>query len=188
MNTENKKLTPERQTELINILKSRFEKNMNRHARAEWSIIEAKLKANIEKLWSINEMEITGGDPDVIVIDEKMEEYLFFDCSEESPIGRRSYCYDKDAWEKRKEAKPENNVVDVASAMGISLLTETEYRELQKYGNFDLKTSSWIKAPEDIRKLGGALFCERRYNCVFVFHNGAQSYYAARGFRGLAKV
>jgi hypothetical protein len=170
--------------ELLRTLKARFEKNMNRHKGHEWSNVEAKLEANTEKLWSLNEMERTGGEPDVVDYDEKTGEYIFYDCSAESPIGRRSVCYDREGVESRKEHKPEDNAIDMAAAMGIELLTEEQYRELQKLGNLDSKTSSSVKTPPDIRKLGGALFCDRRYGNVFVYHNGAQSYYAARGFRG----
>jgi len=174
--------------EIISVLKARFEKNMNRHKGLEWAKVQAKLEANIEKLRSLNEMERTGGEPDVIGRDEKTGEYFFYDCSAESPQGRRSFCYDREALESRKENKPKNNAVDMASAMGIELLTEEQYRELQKLGNFDTKTSSWVKTPSAIRKLGGALFCDRRYDTVFVYHNGAESYYAARGFRGSLRV
>jgi hypothetical protein len=174
--------------ELLNILKARFEKNMNRHNGIEWANVQSKLEANAEKLWSLNEMEITGGEPDVVGHDEKTGEYIFFDCSLESPKGRRSVCYDREALESRKQHKPENSVIDMVTAMGIELLTVEEYQELQKLGNFDTKTSSWVKTPEKIRKLGGALFCDRRYDTVFVYHNGAESYYAARGFRGSLRL
>jgi len=184
----NKKLLTEQSNELLKTLKSRFEKNMNRHKGIEWAKIEKKLKANTDKLWSLNEMERTGGEPDVISYDKKTDEYIFFDCSAESPKERRSLCYDRDALESRKEHKPKNSAVDMAVQMGVELLTEEQYRELQKLDNFDTKTSSWIKTPEDIRKLGGAVFCDRRYNKVFLYHNGAESYYAARGFRCLLKV
>jgi hypothetical protein len=183
-----KKLTPEQTEKFIQIVKSRFVKNMNRHPGLEWEKVLVRLEANPEKLWSLNEMEQTGGEPDVIGQDKNTGEYQFVDCSAESPKGRRSYCYDRAAWESRKEYKPENNVIDVAAEMGIELLTEEQYRALQQVGAFDTKTSSWIKTPEEIRKLGGALFCDRRYNQVFLYHNGAESYYAARGFRGLLKV
>jgi hypothetical protein len=183
-----KKLSKEQGERLLSLLKSRFEKNMNRHKGLEWENIQAKLEANPAKLWSLNEMEITGGEPDVVAYDAKANEYAFYDCSAESPKGRRSYCYDRAALDARKEYKPANNVVDAATSMGIELLNEEQYRALQQLGNFDLKTSSWIKTPEAIRKLGGAIFCDRRYNTVFVYHNGAESYYAARGFRGLLKV
>ena len=161
---------------------------MNRHKDLEWSKVEAKLKANAKKLWSLNEMETTGGEPDVIGQDKKTGEYIFYDCSAESPKGRRSLCYDREALESRKEFKPKNNVIDMAAAMGIELLTEEQYRELQKLGSFDLKTSSWVKTPADIRKFGGAIFCDRRYDTVFMYHNGAESYYAGRGFRASIKV
>jgi hypothetical protein len=174
--------------ELLDILKARFEKNMSRHKGLEWAKVQAKLAANREKLWSLNEMERTGGEPDVVGYDKKADQYIFYDCSTESPNGRRSICYDGEAQESRKENKPKNNAVDMAAAMGIELLTEEQYRELQKVENFDLKTSSWVKTPADIRKLGGALFCDRRYDTVFLYHNGAISYYAARGFRGLLRV
>lgn len=174
--------------ELIGTLKARFEKNMNRHIGLEWSKVQAKLEANVDKLWALNEMERTGGEPDVVGYDKKTREYVFYDCSAESPIGRRSVCYDRDALESRKEHKPKGNACEMATAMGIDLLTEEQYRELQELGNFDMKTSSWVKTPSDIRKLGGALFCDRRYNTVFVYHNGADSYYAARGFRGSLRL
>ena len=183
-----KELMLEQRDELLNILRDRFEKNMNRHEDLEWVKVQTKLEANIEKLWVLNEMEITGGEPDVVGQDKTTGEYIFYDCSIESPKGRRSLCYDREALESRKEHKPKNNVVDMAAAMGIELLTEEEYRGLQKLGNFDTKTSSWVKTPADIRKLGGALFCDRRYDTVFVYHNGAESYYAARGFRGSLRV
>jgi hypothetical protein len=174
--------------ELLKALKARFEKNMSRHKGLEWAQVQAKLEAHTEKLWSLNEMERTGGEPDVVGHDKKTGEYIFYDCSAESPKGRRSVCYDREALESRKENKPEDNAIDVATAIGIELLTEEQYRALQKVGNFDTKTSSWVKTPSDIRKLGGALFCDRRYDTVFVYHNGAESYYAARGFRGSLKV
>lgn len=181
-----KKLSPDKHKQLLNTLKARFEKNMNRHKGIAWAAIQAKLDAAAggEKLWSLNEMEETGGEPDVVGHDKKSGEFIFFDCSAESPKGRRSLCYDRKALESRKEYKPANNAMDMAAAMGIEILTEEQYRELQKLGNFDTKTSSWIMTTADIRKLGGALFCDRRYNTVFVYHNGAESYYAARGFRG----
>jgi hypothetical protein len=188
MNKMKKELPPEHRVELLTTLKTRFEKNMNRHKGLEWAKIQAKLEANAEKLWSLSEMERTGGEPDVVGFDKKAGEYIFYDCSAESPKGRRSLCYDRQAWESRKEHKPENNALDVAADMGIELLTEDEYRELQKLGEFDLKTSSWVQTPADIRRLGGALFCDRRYNTVFLYHNGADSYYAARGFRGSLRV
>ncbi len=183
-----KELSPEQREELLRALKARFEKNMNRHKGLEWANVQAKLEANPEKLWSLNEMERTGGEPDVVGHDKKTGEYIFYDCSAESPKGRRSVCYDREGQESRKKYKPENNAIDMAAAMGIELLTEEQYRELEKLGNFDTKTSSWVKTPSDIRKLGGALFADRRYNTVFVYHNSAPSYYAARGFRGSLKV
>jgi hypothetical protein len=179
-----KELSPEQREELLRALKARFEKNMKRHEGLEWAKVQAKLEANTEKLWSLSEMERTGGEPDVVGHDKKTGEYTFFDCSPESPQGRRSLCYDREALDSRKEHKPKNSAIDLAAAMGIELLTEEQYRELQKLGNFDTKTSSWVKTPSDIRKLGGALFCDRRYGHVFVYHNGAESYYAARAFRG----
>lgn len=174
--------------ELLGTLKARFEKNMDRHKGLEWGKVQARLEADTEKLWSLNEMERTGGEPDVVGYDKKTGEYIFYDCSTESPKGRRSVCYDREGLESRKEHKPESNAIDMAAAMGIELLTEEQYRELQRLGNFDTKTSSWVRTPPDIRKLGGALFCDRRYGNVFVYHNGAQSYYAARGFRGSLRV
>jgi Protein of unknown function (DUF4256) len=188
INRNKKKLLPEHRVELLAILKARFEKNMNRHRGHEWAKVQAKLDANTEKLWSLNEMERTGGEPDVVGFDKKTGEYIFYDCSVESPKGRRSLCYDREALDGRKEHKPENSAIDMAAAMGVELLSEDQYRELQKLGEFDLKTSSWVKTPSDIRKLGGALFCDRRYGNVFVYHNGAESYYAARGFRGSLRV
>ena len=183
-----KDLSPEQHEELLKALKARFEKNMNRHKRLEWVKVQAKLEANTEKLWSLNEMERTGGEPDVVGYDNKTGEYIFYDCSVESPIGRRNICYDREGLEARKSHKPKNNAIDMAAAMGIELLTEEQYRELQKLGNFDTKTSSWIITPPDIRKLGGALFADRRYNNVFVYHNSAPSYYSTRAFRGLLKI
>lgn len=183
-----KDMTPEQREELLRTLKARFEKNMNRHKGLEWVKVQIRLETNPEKLWSLNEMEKTGGEPDVVGYDKTTGEYVFYDCSAESPKGRRSLCYDREALESRKQHKPENNALDMAAAMGIELLTEEQYRELQKLGNFDLKTSSWVKTPADIRKLGGAIFCDRRYNTVFVYHNGAESYYAIRGFRGSLRV
>jgi len=183
-----KELSPQQREQLLRALKTRFEKNMNRHKGLEWAKVQAKLEAHAEKLWVLNEMERTGGEPDVVGHDKKTGEYIFYDCSEESPKGRRSLCYDRQALESRKEHKPENSALDVAAAMGIELLAEEQYRELQKLGNFDTKTSSWVKTPSDIRQLGGALFCDRRYNTVFVYHNGAESYYAARAFRGSLRV
>jgi hypothetical protein len=188
MNSTKKKLSAAAHEELLITLKTRFEKNMKRHKGLEWAEVQAKLEASTEKLWSLNEMEKTGGEPDVVGFDKKTGEYIFYDCSAESPSGRRSVCYDREGLESRKEHKPDNNAIDMASAMGIELLSEEEYRELQKLGNFDAKTSSWIKTPTDIRKLGGALFADYRYGNVFVYHNGAQSYYAARAFRGSLKV
>src|ERR1700716_3607798 len=184
INNNKKELSSEQREELLRALKARFEKNMNRHKGLEWAKVQAKLEANTEKLWSLNEMERTGGEPDVVGHDKKTGEYIFYDCSAESPKGR----YDREALESRKEHKPEDNAIDMAAAMGIELLTEEQYRELQKLGNFDTKTSSWVKTPSDIRKLGGALFCDRRYDTVFVYHNGAESYYAARAFRGSLRV
>jgi len=183
-----KKLSPEQREELLRALKARFEKNMNRHEGLEWTKVKPKLEANAGKLWSLSEMERTGGEPDVVGHDKKTGEYVFSDCATESPKGRRSVCYDREALESRKEHKPENNAIDLAAAMGIELLTEEQYRELQKLGNFDTKTSSWVKTPADIRKLGGALFCDHRYGHVFVYHNGAESYYGARAFRGSLRV
>jgi hypothetical protein len=183
-----KKLSPQQREELLSALKARFEKNMSRHKGLEWTKIQAKLEANPEKLWSLSEMERTGGEPDVVGHDKKTGEYIFYDCSAESPKGRRSICYDREALEARKEHKPKDSAMNMAAAMGIELLTEEQYRELQKLGNFDTKTSSWVKTPSEIRKLGGALFCDRRYNHVFLYHNGADSYYAARGFRGSVSV
>jgi len=183
-----KELSLEQREDLLKGLKTRFEKNLNRHEGLEWAKIQEKLEARTEKLWSLNEMERTGGEPDVVGYDKEKDEYIFYDCSAESPKGRRSVCYDLEALESRKNHKPENNVIDMATAMGIELLTEEQYRELQKLGNFDLKTSSWVQTPSDIRALGGALFCDRRFGHVFVYHNGADSYYAARGFRGSLRV
>ena len=188
INSSKKKLSPEQREKLLRAVKARFEKNMNRHKGLEWAKVQARLETNNEKLWSLNEMERTGGEPDVVGHDKKTGEYIFYDCSPESPTGRRSLCYDREAWESRKEHKPEDNAMDMAVAMGVELLTEEQYRGLQKLGNFDTKTSSWVKTPSDIRKLGGALFCDRRYGNVFVYHNGAESYYAARGFRGSLRV
>ena len=188
MNTIKNELEPQQIDILLDILKTRFEQNNNRHLGLEWKKVVAKLEVNPKKLWSLNEMERTGGEPDIVNYDELTNEYLFYDCSTESPIGRRSFCYDQQALNSRKENKPKNNVIDMATAMGIELLTEDQYRELQQLGNFDTKTSSWIATPIAIRKLGGALFCDRRYDNVFVYHNGAESYYAARGFRGSLRV
>lgn len=174
--------------ELFQTLKTRFEKNMNRHKGIEWAKVQAKLEGNTRKLRSLNEMEATGGEPDIVGYDKKANEFIFYDCSAESPKGRRSLCYDREALESRKEHKPKNSAIDMAADMGIEILTEEQYRQLQKLGNFDEKTSSWVKTPSEIRKLGGALFCDRRYGNVFVYHNSAQSYYGSRGFRGLLKV
>jgi Protein of unknown function (DUF4256) len=188
IHSNKKELPPEQRKKLLGGLKARFEKNINRHKGLEWAKIQAKLEANPGKLWSLNEMERTGGEPDVVGHDKKTGEYIFYDCSTESPKGRRSVCYDREALESRKEHKPEDNSLDMAAAMGTEVLTEEQYRELQKLGNFDTKTSSWVKTPPDIRKLGGALFCDRRYDTVFVYHNGAESYYASRAFRGSLRV
>jgi hypothetical protein len=186
---ENKKeLSPEQREEIIRVLKARFEKNMGHHKGLEWNKLQTKLEANTEKLWSLNEMDRTGGEPDVVGLDNKTGEYIFYDCSAESPKGRRSVCYDREGLESRKEYKPENTAIDLAAAIGIELLTEEQYRELQELGDFDTKTSSWVKTPAEIRKQGGALFCDRRYGQVFVYHNGAESYYAGRGFRGWLRV
>lgn len=183
-----KELSPEQREVLLGTLKARFEKNMNRHKGLEWAQVQAKLEANTEKLWSLNEMEGTGGEPDVVGLDKERGEYIFYDCAAESPKGRRSVCYDREALEARKKHKPENSAMDLAADMGIELLTEEQYRELQELGNFDLKTSSWVQTPANIRKLGGAIFCDRRYDTVFMYHNGADSYYGARGFRGSLRV
>jgi hypothetical protein len=183
-----KELSPGQRQELLGALKARFERNMSRHEGLEWARIQARLEADTEKLWSLNEMERTGGEPDVVGHDKETGEYVFCDCSAESPEGRRSVCYDREGLESRKEHRPEDNAVDMAAAMGIELLTEGQYRELQKLGSFDTKTSSWVKTPPDLRKLGGALFCDRRYGTVFVYHNGAPSYYAVRAFRGSLRV
>ena len=188
VNSNKKKLSQQQSKELLQTLKTRFEKNMSRHKGLEWAKVQAKLEANPEKLWSLDDMEETGGEPDVIGHDKKTGEYIFYDCSAESPKGRRSVCYDGEALESRKEHKPENNAIDMAAAMGIELLTEEQYRALQKLGNFDAKTSSWVQTPPAIRKLGGALFADFRYGNVFVYHNGAESYYGARGFRGSLRV
>ncbi|NUM80075.1 DUF4256 domain-containing protein [bacterium] len=184
----NKKLSAEQAEKLFSILKTRFEKNINRHKGFEWAKIQTKLETNADKLWSLHEMERTGGEPDVVGFDKKTGEYIFYDCSAESPDGRRSFCYDRKALDSRKEHKPKNSAMDMAAGMGIEILSEEQYRELQTLGEFDLKTSSWVKTPEAIRKLGGAVFCDRRYDHVFVYHNGAESYYAARGFRGMLKI
>lgn len=184
----NKKLTSAEQQELLKTLKARFEKNKQRHKGLDWDKVQARLEAHPAKLWSLHEMEITGGEPDVVGYDKKTGEYIFYDCAAESPKGRRSICYDRKAWESRKEHKPDDNAIDMAAGMGIELLTEAQYRELQELGEFDLKTSSWVLTPPAIRKLGGAIFCDRRYDTVFTSHNGAESYYAARGFRGVLRI
>jgi hypothetical protein len=188
MKNNKKKLSAEQSKELLKLLKARFEKNTKRHKGLEWDKVAAKLEANADKLWSLNEMEITGGEPDVVGFDKKMGEYIFYDCSAESPKGRRSLCYDPEALASRKENKPEDSAIEMAETIGIELLTEEQYRELQQLGEFDLKTSSWVQTPVEIRKRGGALFCDRRYDQVFLYHNGAESYYAARGFRGSLRV
>lgn len=185
---DKKELTLEQREILVKILKNRFEKNMHLHKELEWSRIQEKLEANSEKLWSLNKMEETGGEPDVIGKDEDIDEYIFYDCSLESPKGRRSICYDREALELRKEHKPKSSAIDMASVMGIEILTEEQYRYLQSLGEFDRKTSSWVKTPSSIRALGGAVFCDRRYDTVFIYHNGAESYYASRGFRGSLRV
>jgi Protein of unknown function (DUF4256) len=188
INSNKKVLSPEQRDELLGALKARFEKNMYRHEGLEWAEVQAKLEANPEKLWSLNEMETTGGEPDVVAHDKKTGEYIFYDCSAESPKDRRNVCYDREALEARKEYKPKDSAMDMAAAIGIEILTEEQYRALQELGKFDTKTSSWVKTPAEIRKLGGAIFCDRRYDHVFVYHNGADSYYAARGFRGSLRV
>jgi hypothetical protein len=188
MTENNNELSIEQCEELLRVLKARFEKNMSRHEDLEWAKVQAKLEDNTEKLWSLNKMEETGGEPDVVSYDKGKDEYTFYDCSVESPKGRRSLCYDLEALESRKKHKPENNAIDMATAMGIELLAEEQYRELQQLGNFDMKSSSWVQTPSDIRELGGALFCDYRFGHVFVYHNGAESYYAARGFRGSLRV
>lgn len=188
MDRTKRELLPLQAEQLLSSLQSRFEKHMERHAGLQWAEVKPRLEANAEKLWSLTEMERTDGEPDVVAQDKVTGEYIFFDCSAESPKGRRSVCYDREALDARKEHKPENNALDMAAAMGIDLLTEEQYRELQKVGKFDLKTSSWIKTPPEIRKLGGALFCDRRFDQVFVYHNGAESYYASRGFRGMLRI
>jgi hypothetical protein len=188
LKSNKKELSPEQRKELLGELQARFEKNMNRHKSLAWPQVQAKLEANPEKLWSINEMERTGGEPDVVGHDEKTGEYIFYDCSVESPKGRRSFCYDSEALASRKENKPKDNAMAAAAAMGVELLTEEEYRGLQKLGTFDTKTSSWVKTPSNVRKLGGAFFCDRRFDTVFVYHNGAESYYAARAFRGSLRI
>lgn len=188
MNSNKKESTTEQGEDLLKVLKARFEKNMNRHKGLEWSKVQANLDAHPEKLRALDEMEATGGEPDVVGYDQKTGEYIFYDCAPESPKGRRSICYDHEALESRKENKPENSAIQMAEDMGIEILTEEQYRELQQLGNFDMKTSSWVKTPIEIRKHGGAIFCDRRYNHVFMYHNGAESYYAARGFRGSLRV
>ena len=188
MKSNKKELSSKQSEELLRTLKARFDKNKNLHKGLEWDKVEAKLKANTEKLWSLNEMESTGGEPDVVSHDKKSGEYIFYDCSAETPKDRRSICYDREALDARKEHKPKNSAMDMAAAMGIELLTEEQYREFQALGKFDTKTSSWIQTPPAIRKLGGALFCDRRYDTIFVYHNGAESYYAGRGFRGSLRV
>jgi hypothetical protein len=188
LNSNKKELSSESRKKLLGALKARFDKNVNRHKALEWAKVQAKLEANSEKLWSLYEMERTGGEPDVVGHDKKTGEYIFYDCSAESPEGRRNVCYDREALESRKQHKPKNSAVGMAVAMGIELLTEEQYRDLQRLENFDTKTSSWVKTPLDIRKLGGALFCDRRFDTVFVYHNGAESYYAGRAFRGSLRV
>ena len=188
MNNNRKELSLQQQKELLSVLKARFEKNKNRHQGLKWTDVQAKLEANPDKLWSLDEMEITGGEPDVVDYDANTDEFIFYDCAAESPKGRRSVCYDHEALEARKEHKPANSAVEMAADMGIALLTEEQYRQMQQLGNFDLKTSSWVQTPAEIRKRGGALFCDRRYDTVFLYHNGADSYYAARGFRGSLRV
>lgn len=183
-----KEITAKQKEALLSTLKQRFEKNKDRHKGMDWAKVQTKLEANAAKLWSLNEMENTGGEPDVVDFDKKTGEYIFFDCAAESPAGRRSFCYDRAALDSRKENKPKSSAMDMAAAMGVDLLTEEQYRYLQQLGSFDTKTSSWVKTPETIRQLGGALFCDRRYNTVFLYHNGAESYYAARGFRAALKV
>ena len=188
MNNNQKELSPQQREELLGALKVRFEKNSNRHKGLEWAKVQAKLEANPEKLWSLNEMERTGGEPDVVGQDTKTGEYLFFDCAAESPKSRTSLCYDREGLDSRKEHKPKNSAMDMAAAMGVELLTEEQYQELQKLGNFDTKSSSWMKTPDAVRKLGGAIFGDRRFGRVFVYHNGAESYYSGRGFRGSLRV
>ncbi len=188
INSNKKELSPEQREDLLGTLKARFENNMNCHKGLEWAKVQEKLKSNPEKLWSLNEMERTGGEPDVVGYDKKTGETIFYDCSAESPKGRRNICYDREALDARKEFKPKDTAMDMAGAMGVEILTEEQYRELQKLGNFDTKTSSWLKTPSEIRKLGGAIFADRRYDHVFVYHNGAESYYGARGFRGSLRV
>ena len=187
-NSKHKDLSAKQREELLRALSARFEKNMNRHKGLEWAKVQAKLEASSKKLWSLSEMERTGGEPDVVGRDSKTGEYIFYDCCAESPRGRRNVCYDREALEARKEHKPKNNAIDLSAAMGIELLSEEQYRQLQDFGNFDTKTSSWVKTPSDIRKLGGAIFADFRYGTVFVYHNGAESYYGVRGFRGSLRV
>jgi hypothetical protein len=186
--TNAKELSPANRDELLSVLRTRFEKNMNRHKGLDWAKVLARLESNQEKMWSLNAMEETGGEPDVVCFDKKSGEYVFYDCSAESPKGRRSFCYDGEALESRKEHKPADSAVEMATAMGVELLSEEQYRELQQLGDFDTKTSSWVQTPANIRKLGGALFCDRRFDTIFVYHNGAESYYAARGFRACLRV
>jgi hypothetical protein len=188
INSNKKELSPEQREDLLKVLKARFENNMNRHEGLEWATVQAKLEADLEKLWSLNKMESTGGEPDVVGYDKETGETIFFDCSVETPKDRRNVCYDREALDSRKEFKPKDSALDMANTMGIEILTEGQYRELQKLGNFDTKTSSWLKTPIEIRKLGGAIFADRRYDHVFVYHNGAESYYGARGFRGSLRV
>ena len=188
MSSIKKKITPEQREELLNILKTRFEKNMNRHMNFSWAKVHERVEADPAKLWSLHEMERTGGEPDIVDLDKKTGEYIFYDCSAESPKGRRSLCYDREALDSRKKYKPADSVMDMCDAMGIELLSEEQYRRLQELGKFDLKTSSWVKTPAGIRKLGGAVFCDRRYDHVFLGHNGAECYYGSRGFRGVLKV
>jgi len=188
MNSSKKELSAEQQEELLGVLKARFEKNMNRHKGVEWAKVQAKLEAYPEKLWSLDDMENTGGEPDVVAYDEQKDEYVFYDCSAESPKGRRSLCYDREALDARKEFKPANSIIDMATDMGVEVLTEEQYRELQQRGSFDTKTSSWLKTPAGVRSLGGAVFGDFRYGRVFIYHNGADSYYAARGFRGALRI
>lgn len=187
-NINKKGLSPEQREELFRVLKDRFEENINRHKGLDWVKVRARLESNAEILWSLNEMERTGGEPDVVAHDKKTGEYIFYDCSEESPKDRRGLCFDREALDSRKEHKPKNSAVDMSTAMGVELLTEEQYRELQKFGAFDTKTSSWVQTPDEIRELGGAVFCDRRYDRVFTYHNGAESYYAARGFRASLRV
>ena len=188
MKSNKKELLPEQREELLKTLKDRFEKNMNRHKGVEWTKVQARLEASTEKLWSLDDMESTGGEPDVVGYDQKTDEYIFYDCAAESPKGRRSICYDPEALESRKEHKPGNSAIGMAAEMGIEILDEEQYRELQQFGKFDTKTSSWLKTPAGIRKLGGAIFADYRYGTIFIYHNGAESYYAARGFRGVLRV